>query len=361
MPDLHYVYPRWRKMSFATIAEQHIKLLRQKVKVQEIDEGTLDNMQWLIPRDILIHPILYMTIGDKANMIEQRQKRLQKLLRISKHIGGFETADSDKLSKVAVETLNKFGLIFLPSKFAMETFTTSGVKAPLVHLPHGLPEAMTDPDKTIDNESILKIKKIKDDKDAVLVLYFMTHSEYRKGGDIVFEAMEFLQQKYPNIFLLMKSSPQHNPIYEKLKTLRLIEIPTWMPDVVLKQLYDVADMLIVPSRGGGFELNAIEGLARGLPTLVPNAGCFLDYIEHTIPLPIVARPQVFPDNPIHIGNGWETDSDGLADAIDRVFNNLESWKEKAQASAEIVREEYAWTEIGKKLWTTLQEHGYGKD
>lgn len=359
--DIHYVYPRFRKLSFTLLGKEHIKQLKDKVKIIEVDEETLDNLQWLQPRDILLHPILYVTIGDDKSKFEKRAKRLERLLRVRRYLGGFETADSDRISKIAVEKINQMDLVFLPSKFAIDVFKQSGVHIPLVHLPHGINNAMYDPDKEITNNQLLKIKKLKDDHNAILILFFMLHSEYRKGADLVYEAMEFLQQRHPNFFLVLRGHITPSSTMAKLKKLKLIEITKWMPDDLLRQLYDLCDILIVPSRGGGFELNAIEGISRGLPTLVPNAGCFRDYVEHAIPLPITNNPAVFPNNPIHTGNGWETDADNLADQIERVAFNLTSWKEKAEESSVIIKQEYDWKNIGNKLWDTLQEYDFGSE
>jgi len=358
MDEIYYVYPKYRNMSFSIIAREHIARLGKKVKIQEIDEEVLDNLQWLRTRNILLHPILYVTIGDRANLFEERQKRLVRLLKVKGKLGGFETADSDKVSSIAIEQLNKVDVAFLPSNWAIKVFQSSGANIPLIHIPHGVSDIMTNPDKTLTNESILKIKEIKDKNNAILVLFFLMHSEYRKGADLVYEAMEFMQQKNKDLVLVLKRGGGNTVLMQKFKKLRVIEIPTWMPDIVLRQLYDACDMLLCPSRGGGFELNALEGLARGLPTLVPNAGCFQDYVDYAVPLPITGTPQVFPDNPIHQGVGWETNPDYLADTIDTVASNLEAWKEKAAVASEEVRKIYSWGPICEKLHASLVEHHF---
>jgi len=354
---IHYIYPRYKGVSFNLISEQHIKWLSKKVKVQKIDEEVLDNLMWLQPRNILLHPILYVTIGDKAFQIETRHKRFERVIKIKRKLGGFETADSDQISKVAVDILNRFDVVFLPSTFAIRSFKNSGVEVPLELVPHGLNDVFLDPDRSIRADSIKHIQGIKERNDATLVLFFCLHSDYRKGADLVAEAMEHVQGMHDNVYLVLKKTGVDTPIHEKMRNLRLIEVPTWLPDAELRQLYDVCDMLLVPSRGGGFELNALEGLARGLPTLVPNAGCFTDYIKYAVPLPITSNPKVFPDNPIHIGNGWETNSDQLAHMIHQVLGGLDAWKEKAQANAPTVRQTYSWEAVCNNLFDLLVKHG----
>jgi len=355
--SLHYIYPRFKTVSFNSISEQHIKHLSSKVKVQKIDEEVLDNLMWIESRNIVLHPILYVTIGDKADLFQARQKRLTSLLKIKHRLGGFETSDSDQISKIAADVLNRFHVIFLPSTFAINAFKKSGVEVPLELVPHGLSDGLLDPNRTIAADSIRHIQQLKEKHEATLILFFCLHSDYRKGADLVYEAMEHIQGMHRDVYLVLKKTSFDTAINDKMRHLKLIEIPTWLNDSELRQLYDVCDMLLVPSRGGGFELNALEGLARGLPTLVPNAGCFTDYIQYAIPLPIAGNPKVFPDNPIHIGNGWETDVDQLAHMIHQVLGSIETWKEKAQANAPIIQQKYSWKSICDNLFDLLVKHG----
>jgi len=354
LSDIYYVYPMFKNMSFSLIAEQHIRYLERKVKVQKIPEDVLDNLMWIKPRNILLHPILYMTMGERKEMLEDRRKRLRNIQKVAGVIGGFETADSDKISKEAVKILNQLNVIFMPSKFAVDCYKNSGVEIPIHIIPHGLGPSMLTTNKDITHTPIKSIANIKKRDDLVLVLYFVTHSEYRKGADIVADAMSFIQEKHKDVILVVKSGS----LPSRFNTLKTMLVPFWLNDDQLRQLYDVCDMLLVPSRGGGFELNALEGIARGLPTLVPNAGCFKDYSDYAIPLPITGNPKVFPDNPIHIGRGWETNADHLAHAIETVLSRLDAWKETANAYSQIVKKDYSWEAICDNLFNLLVQYKF---
>jgi len=345
-------------MSFSIIAREQIKQLKEKIKIAEIDEEVLDNLQWLRNRDILLHPILYVTIGDRADLFEKRQRRLRSLLKVKGRLGGFETADSDRISEVAIDALNNLDVVFLPSTFALEVYKKSGATIPMEFLPHGLSEAMTSERKEATNPELKKILDLKTSQNATLVLFFMLHSDYRKGADLVYEAMEFLQRKNNKLFLVVKKTKHETNLSRKLKRLRSVEITSWLSDDDLRQLYDLSDILLVPSRGGGFELNALEGVARGLPTIVPNAGCFKDLTQYCIPIEVSSYPQIFPDNPIHVGKGWQVDSDAFASTIDLVSSDVESWKEKAESNIEEVREKYSWKAIGERLYELLCKYDF---
>jgi len=357
MPEIYYVHPGLATMSFSKISKAHIHELRGKVKIQEMEEKALDNLQWLDKRNILLHPILYTTIGDKPELFQIKQKRLYRLLSVKRVLGGFETADSDRMSEVAIDTINKLDVVFLPSRFAVDTFRKSGAKVPLELLSHGLSAVMLTTSKEITSPQIKNLLNLKVANNATFCLYFCQHSDYRKGADIVFEAFRILHSMFKDLYLVKKGQANDQYI-AKLRTLRTIEIPAWFSEEELRQLYDICDMLIVPSRGGGFELNALEGIARGLPTIVPDAGCFRDYIHHCVPLPIVRRPRVFPDHTIHVGKGWEISSDDLARTIASVKTYPDKFKAKAEAAGTKVRDTYSWNVIGQKLYELLRTYGF---
>ena len=354
---IYYVYPRWKNVSFSVISRQHIAHLKGKVSVQEIDEDVLDQQMWIKPRNIILHPILYSIMGDKPEMEEFRGKRLTKLLRVKGRLGGFETADSDRISQKGVDICNKFDLILVPSRYAVESYKRSGVTTPVEIVPHGLTDEMLTNDKRIYDPNLAALERMKKERGAIFVLYFLLHSEYRKGADIVAETMEFVQSRNSEVYLVLKGG-QGEAIFNRLKGLKMLHIPQWLDDGQLRQLYDLCDVLIVPSRGGGFELNALEGIARGLPTLVPSDGCFLDYIDYCIPVPITGKPKVLVNNPIHIGVGWETNGDFLAHAIEITVANLDHWKEKADFWSRAVCEDYSWGKVCDNLFNLLQRYDF---
>jgi len=246
MNELYYVYPMYKKGSFHFISKEHIRYLKSNVKIQEIDESVLDNLMWIDGKSILLHPIGYFLLGDKEDMFKQRLKRLEKLLLVKDILGGFDTADSDKISSEFVNVLNKLDLV----------------------------------------------------------------------------------------------------------------IVGWLSNDELRQLYDACDVCVCPSRGGGFELNALEAIARGLPTLVPHGMCFLDYLEYTIPVKLERRVRVLPYNPIHVGRGFEVNINDFTDKLFNVVENLEHYKMMARKFSEHIRKQYAWFNVCERLYKILQQYNF---
>ena len=199
------------------------------------------------------------------------------------------------------------------------------------------------------------------EKNLIYVLFDLRHSGFRKGADLVFAAMKRVQQKLPHVTLLIKRLQAIDPYLHMLKTLKHIEVAKQLPEREYRELFDIADIAVFPSRGGGFELQALEAISRGVPTLVPKAGCFLDYMEYAIPVEVADRVKVLEGNPIHIGMGWEASIDDLTLKLLEVIDHLEEFKQTFEKRAQKVREKYNWYRIGEFLAGVLKRHGILKE
>ena len=137
---------------------------------------------------------------------------------------------------------------------AVGAYVNSGVTVPIEVLPHGISDDFLRDDRididniNTDNINILGLKRAKK-YGNILVLYFLVHSEYRKGADIVAEVMRKIQKRYPNVLLVVKSG---NDTKRTFGNVNHIGITGWLDDKELKMLYDCCDICISPSRGGGF-------------------------------------------------------------------------------------------------------------
>jgi len=358
MGSLIYVYPRYRDLSFTLIAKEHIARLGKLIKIHEVNETALDSLYWIRGKKVLLHPILYVTIGDRKEMFGERFKRLERLLKVKDKLGGFDTCDTDAISDVAVKVLNMLDLIFVPSSWARDVYIKCGVKTKVEVLPHGLPDELLNEYNAIDFKPLVDLRQLKEKKRLRLVLYFLTHSGFRKGADVVYKAMSKVQEKRKNVVLVVKRASIIDPYLGLLKKLRMIEIAGFFSKQHLAQLYDLCDIVLVPSRGGGFELNALEAIARGRPTLVTAAGCFLDYIDFAIPIRVKGKAKIFEDNPIHVGYGYEPDENDLAQKVLEVLDHYDEYQERFTKNAAIVRQQYSWNAICCKLHSKLMQHGF---
>lgn len=355
---LFYIYPKFKQVSFRFISEIHIQYLKNHIRVQALDEDVLDVVKFARGRNILLHPILYTTMGDTLELYGKRIKRLQRLLRIKNRLGGFEAVDSDRISRWAVDILNKMDLSIVPSTFAKDALQNSGVETPIEIVPHGIPDEFLNPNNQVTHPRLVELLDFKNKNKAIFILHHLPHSGYRKGSDIVYEVMKKIQDKYPNVYLIVKRLKNLDPMLGNLLNLRSFEVSEEFNWKDYANLYDICDVCILPSRGGGFECSAIEAIARGVPTLVPNAGCFKDYIEYTVPIAVNSYPEVLTGNPIHIGRGWEVDFNDFYKKLTHVIENLKDYKRKFRGYAKTVKEKYAWNRICNKLVEILKKYEF---
>ena len=329
------------------------------IEIEEIDWSQIGCINWNEKRSILLHPFLYPFASSES--FAQNSRNFAKLLSMKNKIGGFDVADSSMISRLAVDLINKIDLMIVPSSFSKYAYVNSGVTIPIEVLPHGISDEFlidnrVDIDNIITNNiNIIGLKRAKK-YGNILILYFLVHSEYRKGADIVAEVMKRIQKKYPNVLLVVKSGHDTKRIFNNIDH---ISITGWLDDKELKMLYDICDICISPSRGGGFELNALEAASRGIPTLVTNGGCFKDLINYFIPIRLSNKVvQPLPGNTVHIGYGYEVDKNDLEEKIIDTINRLEYWEHHFKNNSKEIREKYSWRNISKILDGYLKSYGF---
>lgn len=356
---ISYIYPLDSTHSFNIVAVNHIKNLRYKhtsenryVEIEEIDWSQLSNIDWNEKRSILLHPFLYPFAS--VDSFIQNSKNFARLLAMKNKIGGFDVADSDKISKPAADLINKIDLMMVPSNFVKETYIKSGVTIPIEVLPHGISDKFSSSDiVSTDNEKIMKLRKMRQ-KGKILILYFLVHSPHRKGADLVRRVIKRIQKKYNNVYLVIRSKK-----CDYFSEIRSICIDSWLSDNDLVALYDSCDICLSPSRGGGFELNALEAVSRGIPTLVPNGGCFTDLMNYFIPVGLSDKvTQPLPGNTIHTGSGCQVSMDDFEDKLADVINRLDHWKEISKSNTKEIREKYTWRNTAIMLDDYLRKHEF---
>ena len=149
--------------------------------------------------------------------------------------------------------------------------------------------------------------------------------------------------------LLLKSSVLTIGEGLKFDEDKTILVSGWLSDNDVVALYDMSDIYLLFSRGGGFELNGLEALARGNIVLAPEYGSWVDYIPEEDRLPVARWVKVLPGNEYHIGLGPEIDVNKAVDKLLCIIDNLDEWKIKHLKYAREIREKYSWDKVGEKL------------
>lgn len=333
--------------SFGFISRQHIKYL-PKVGLN-IYNRTTNDLIWGSQSEKsdwgILHPIFYEFQRFQKYKNMGGSATIEALKKYHRNVGGFDVADSDRISQFAVDIANGLDLIMVPSECSKKAYLESGVKSRVEVVPHGLSElynAPSNPFKKIPCDGVIE-KEIPEED--ITVLFFMLHSAYRKGADVVYKAMSKILGDRSDVHLIVKSVGMN-----QLCTLpRSMCVSSWLSETDLIRLYDSADILLSPSRGGGFELNALEGLARGLIAVTSDWPAIREYADPYVLTVKNTGKKVQPlhNNPIHIGHGTDPDPKYFYRTLDYAIKNLDYLKEKAEERAPEIRKKYSWIKIAK--------------
>ena len=338
------------RSSFTGIAQKHAHYLSQLTKVQLLDVTNV-GLAKLKGSITVYHPIAYGCIGEIPHFWDFLLDCMLHAYSFADKLVGFDVADTDRISDALVDCINEFfSHVIVPTNYSRHVYRKCGVKAKLHVLPHGINPANCNVKIQWDklHDTLKKLISLRT-KGYKYVLYFLWHSPIRKGLDLVIDAMCKVQKENPKIILVTKTN--WFPIWKPLRDhgIKHICINAWLDDYNLSALYKLVDCLIVPSRGGGFELNALEGVAHGTPTIAHDKGCFADYKQYLITCKAKKGCKPLLSFVLHTGYGFDIDTDELACKILEVCNNVEYYKQVYKRYALEVQVKYNWDAIGRKL------------
>jgi len=342
-----YVYPVWHKVSFSLIAERHVEELRKYFRLYAIDELALSGLYPATNPLLILHPFFYP--------MTKYAKRLQRLLARVRGIIGIDVADSDRISNLAVSMTHYAEAMIVPSSWARDSYVRSGVRVPVHILPHGVESSwFTSPFQLTIFKKLYDMKK---EKGLVYLLHFCWHSPYRKGLDLVLRTYEILRKERKDVILIAKfMSPDGEP-HRIIRRLGGIIISGWLSEDQKRELYDISDIYLLFSRGGGFELNGLEAIVRNNVVIAGNEGSWVDYLPDFCLVETRVCPYVLKDNAIHVGKGREIIIDKAIDKICEIADNLDDYKAKIREHVnKNIRDEYTWEAVGRRLAGIIREH-----
>ena len=365
--SLLYVYPQFHTISFTLIARKHVEYLKKQklADVYELDELTFPSYVPHIKYDTILHPWIYIYhrfMQTKLNTLDvSLRDRLSKYLEWWRsnfnQLVAVDVCDSDRMSDYAVGLLNQADKVVVPSNYCVEVYKQSGVKRPVHRVPHGLdPDWYTLPSvwdiapaKSI-NPSLLEVYLYKLRKGKKLLLFWLWHSEVRKGWLEVKELYSKLVKERNDVVLVLKTMVPNSLAFQEVMHLGAIQIYGWLNDYEKMALYDLADTTLMFSRGGAFEHNCIESLARGVPCVASNKGSWTDYVPPFLQVKAGERARVFEDNAIHVGYGYKVDVEDALNKIHDILENYDDYRARVEEwRQKVLMSEYRWDIIADKL------------
>ncbi|QJF12372.1 putative glycosyltransferase [Metallosphaera rod-shaped virus 1] len=338
-------------VSFKFVAQEHIKMLRSKYTVYDIPELNFYQFTPYGRPLTFIHPLFYGMLNwtdIQWSFFKMYRSKVSKIV-------GVEVADSDRISEKFIEIANLWAdALVVNSKWSYDAYINSGLKI-LIHIvPHNYDPRLEAPDDQLKvSPEIKKIEEIKKDKKIKIILFFSWHSGYRKGDDLFQKIARQIQKERDDVYFIVKSATPR----QDLADLRLFNITGVIPFDDIVKLYRISDLLLLPSRGGSFELNGLEALVSGIPVIASDEGPWTEYFPPTLRhflAKTVNHPIVLPNNPIHIGRGVEISVDDAVDKALKILDNVEEEKAKVRDEIEFFRNNYSFEVVKKKLLKVVE-------
>lgn len=125
-----------------------------------------------------------------------------------------------------------------------------------------------------------------------------------------------------------------------------------LPDEVMARVYSVFDAMMSTTQGEGWGLPQMEGMACGVPQLVPQWSALAEWATAAVQIQCTSTA-VTPQGPNVIG--------GIADrreycaAIDRLYRSADLRAQRADAGLRLVRQpQYRWPAIGQAMLAAIE-------
>jgi len=364
-----YVYPQWHTVSFSLIAQKHVEYLRKlnKVPVYELDEIQIDTFLPVAGYRAVLHPavfIMHRVIQNKMKTAGDRW--MEELMFWRSHYDqliGIDVCDSDRMSEYAVSILNMFDKVVVPCSFCVDVYRNSGVKAKVYRVPHGVDPYWYETTNTWEskpvssiNPTIIELFLYKIKHKVKYLLFWLWHSPDRKGVPELIEFYRKLKSIRKDVTLILKTQIPNPAEFMAVADLGAINVYGWLDEGNKMALYDLADITLLFSRGGGFEMNCLESLARGTPCVASNWGSWTDYVPPFLRVKTGRRVQPLPGNVIHVGYGYTVDVDDAVNKVLDILDNYDDYRARVEEwRFKVLANEYRWDLIASKLLDVIGE------
>jgi len=300
--NILYVYPQWHTVSFSLIAQKHIEYMKKlsRVPIYEMDEIQIDAFLPVTRFRAVLHPAVFIMHRILQNKMKAAGDQWEKAYRLWRErydqLIGIDVCDSDRMSDYAVSILNRFDKVVVPSSFCVDVYRYSGVKVKVYRVPHGVdpywyehPNVWESKPVSSINPMILELFLYKVKRKVKYLLFWFWHSPDRKGVPELIEFYRKLKSIRKDVVLILKTLIPNPAEFMAVADLGAINVYGWLDEANKMALYDLADITLMFSRGGGFELNCLESLARGTPCIASNWGSWTDYVPYFLRVKVGRR------------------------------------------------------------------------
>lgn len=332
-----YFYPRFKRVSWSVIGRRHVEQLRRYLNVVEVDEGAIPYATLARPPVAIFHPYFY-PLQAWEGLLRRRLASVGALI-------GIDVADSNRITERAVQLTQYATAMVVPSKFSRDAYVSSGVKVPVYVVPHGVDQSYIDAPPR-QPSAFASLAQLKAGPGAKLIISYVLHSPYRKGLDILLQVYRELRRERRDVRLVIKDSLGVKLVDDGERYV----YRGWLTEEQKAELFDLSDLYLLTSRGGGFEHPPLEALARGVPVLAAEGGSWQDYLPPWSLVPSRGSGVVLEGNSIHCGTGVEMVVPKAVERAHEVLDNLDEYRARVREHVDArVRQEFTWERVGARL------------
>ena len=265
---------------------------------------------------------------------------------------GFTMLEVDRLPPVWVEQANQMDEVWAPTAWGAEMFRASGVMRPIYTIPLGVDLATFSPGPPRTHLA----------ERTVFVSVF--EWGVRKGWDVLLRAYRAAFRPNDPVLLLLKvdcRAPATNPLRALREALPAPAPPVGvlynraMAGPELAELYRGADCFVLPSRGEGWCMPALEAMACGVPAIVTAWSGPSAFINTASGYPLCTRGLVDAalDDPLYRGAQWaDPDPAHLVELLRQVHADRAAARAKG-ATAAVEAQRWSWDAAAAQIVTRL--------
>ncbi|SDN59666.1 Glycosyl transferases group 1 [Paenibacillus sp. yr247] len=271
------------------------------------------------------------------------------------------TFETDRIPDSWVPVLNKFNEVWVQSKFNQQTFTSSGLTAPLRLIPNFFDLSEFTPQGPQLSYSF---------PESFLFLSVFDLKK-RKGYDVLLQAFLNEFSRNDNVALLIKirDNSKSDAIEQfmachpkpKKEWPRVYIIDHMLPMEDILKLYRLCDAFVLPTRGEGWGRPFFEAMLMEMPVIGTNWSGHTEFMneENSYLIRVKRLTQIEEENPMFNGHFWaEPSVKDLQKKMRYVYEHPEEAKAIGQKARRDLLNRYNMSKVARSVVREIDKYQY---
>jgi glycosyltransferase involved in cell wall biosynthesis len=282
---------------------------------------------------------------------------------------GFSMIETTGIPEYWARTCNGMSEIWVPSESSKDAFINSGVHKELLRImPLGIDTDYYTPNKTKlsldglqDFNFLLNIEWIPRKCGIETVRAFLETFDSSDSVSLILKAYNAQAGFDKTGKTILKEIEQLKKKIGKTKYPPILLLPNVLSNDAMVQLYNTCDCVILASRGEGWGLPIVEGMACGKPYIATNWSGMAAFIGEDTGYPLQIKglsaiPKFgIPNDRVYTGFQWaDPDFEHLKYLMQHVYDNKKEAKEKGEKGRALVEKKMSWETAISKMYIRLR-------